>query len=183
MAQTCYLKMRQLFETFTRVWGLGIVRSPDSDCSPASFVHWMGKPKASESGAICTVFLEIVLPGGLLPPLFLPPPNSLQTRICVSMGFPVIWLTPGSVFILTSQEDVFSGLLRQESGAGRVWGYSSFVFAQPGEIGGFCQTDLSTFQVVSVLSTLSVIHCLWIKEVFGSRSCETGTISAHWRRF
>jgi hypothetical protein len=83
------------------------------------------------------------------------------------------------MFFLTSHDDDFSGLLRQESGAGGVWGFSSFVFVQPGEIGGFCQTDLSTFQVVSVLSTLGVIHRLWIEEVFGSRSCETGTISAH----
>ena len=102
--------------------------SPVSDCSPASFVHWMGKPKASETGAICRNTMEIISPGGLPPPLFLPPPNSLQTRIRVFMGFPAIHLTPESMLILTPQEDVFSELLCQESGAGVFWNFSRFVF-------------------------------------------------------
>ena len=77
------------------------------------------------------------------------------------------------MFILTSQEDVSSGLLRQESGAGGVWGFSRVVFVQTGEIGGFRETDSSTFQFVFVLSTLGVIHRLCIEEVFGYWFCDT----------
>ena len=49
------------------------------------------------------------------------------------------------MFFLTSHKDVFSGLLSQESGAGGVWGFLTFVFVQPGEIGFFFQLDLSTY--------------------------------------
>ena len=118
--------------------------SPVSDCSPASFVHWMGKPKASETGAICRNTMEIISPGGLPPPLFLPPPNSLQTRIRVFMGFLTICLTPGSIFILIPHEDIFSGLLRQESGAWGFWNFPTVVFLQTGGNGIFCHFDLST---------------------------------------
>ena len=44
------------------------------------------------------------------------------------MGFPAIHLTPESMLILTPQEDVFSELLRQESGAGVFWNFLRFVF-------------------------------------------------------
>ena len=83
---------------------------------------------AIQTKAIGRNIMEIIMPGGLPPPLFLPPPNSLQTRIRVFMGFPAIHLTPEPMLILTPQEDVFSELLRQESGAGVFWSFSSFVF-------------------------------------------------------
>ena len=87
---------------------------------------WYGG--AIQTKAICRNISEIIMPGGLPPPLFLPPTNSLKTWIHVFMGFPVIHLTPESMLILTPQEDVFSELLRQESGAGVKWNFSSFVF-------------------------------------------------------
>ena len=116
---------------------------PVSDCSPASFVHWMGKPKASETGAICRNTMEIISPGGLPPPLFLPPANSLQTRIRVFMGFLAICLTPGSIFILIPHEDIFSGLLRQNPEP-FFFGIFQLVFLQTGGNEIFCQFDLST---------------------------------------
>ena len=50
---------------------------------------------------------EIVLLSGLPPPHLLPPPNSLQTRICDSKRNPGIYLTPGSMLILTPEDNVF----------------------------------------------------------------------------
>ena len=91
-----------------------------------SFVF--GMVVAIQTKAIFRNIMEIISPRGLPPPFFLPPPNSLQTRSHVFMGFPAIHLTPESVLILTPQEDVFSKLLRQESGAGVKWNFSSFVF-------------------------------------------------------
>ena len=91
-----------------------------------SFVF--GMAVAIQTKAICRNIMEIISPGGLPPPLFLPPPNSLQTWIRVFMGFPAIHLTPESMLILTPHEVLFSGLLRQESGAGGKWSFSSFVF-------------------------------------------------------
>ena len=91
-----------------------------------SFVF--GMAVAIQTKAIRRNIMEIISPGGLPPPLFLPPPNSLQTRIRVFMGFPAIHLTPELMLILTPQEDVFSELLRQESGAGVFWNFSTFVF-------------------------------------------------------
>ena len=71
--------------------------------------------------------MEIISPGGLPPPLLLPPPNSLQTRIRVSKGFLAICLTPGSMFIMTPHEDIFFGLLRQDPEPG-VFGVSQLLY-------------------------------------------------------
>ena len=87
---------------------------------------WYGG--AVQTKAIYGNISAIILPGGLPLPLFLPPPGSVQTWIRVSKGFPAIHVTPESMLILTPQEDVFYGLLRQESGAGVKWNFSSFVY-------------------------------------------------------
>ena len=100
--------------------------------------------RTTDQGHIYRNISEIIMPGGLPPPFFLPPPNSLQTLMRVSMSFLAICLTPGSMFILTPHKDIFSGLLRQESGAGGFWNFPTVVFSQTGGNGIFCQFDLST---------------------------------------
>ena len=49
-----------------------VVRFPDSDWSPASFVHWMGKPEASESGLICSNTMVLILASAFPEPLLQP---------------------------------------------------------------------------------------------------------------
>ena len=53
--------------------GGGLVRFPDSDCPRASFVHWMGKPQASESGPGHMISLVIILASAFPESLLLPP--------------------------------------------------------------------------------------------------------------
>ena len=88
--------------------------------------------------------MEIIWASAFLEPLFLPPLKSVQTLTHYSMGFSFICLNSGSMFILTSQKDVFSGLLRQEWGARGIWSFLTFVFVQAGENEAFCKFDWST---------------------------------------
>ena len=96
-------------------------------------------------------------------------PNSNSSPLGLSIHMSHSWLNvhldlTRKRFLRTSS----SGIL-----AGGVWGFSRVVFVQTGEIGGFRETDSSTFQFVFVLSTLGVIHRLCIEEVFGYWFCDT----------
>jgi hypothetical protein len=88
--------------------------------------------------------MEIISPGGLPLPLFLPPPNYLQTRIRVFMGFPTICLTPGSIFILIPHENISLDFFVRNPEPGFFWNFPTVVFLQTGGNGIFCQFDLST---------------------------------------
>ena len=79
------------------------------------------------------------MPTAFPEPLLQPSSKSVQTPTCDSVGF-----THGSMFFLTYDKYVFSGLLCHESLNKRILGLSSFVFVQPGENGVFSQLDLSS---------------------------------------
>jgi hypothetical protein len=111
--------------------------------------------------------MEIISPGGLPPPLFLPPPNSLQTRIRVFMGCLTICLTPGSLFSLIPHEDIFSGLLRQNPETGFFGIFQLLYFRKRGEmeffVSSICRLRNMYWHLASIryLPSLKIqLHCV-----------------------